>query len=271
MKIGDILRFGIYDSKIQYPNSKVSRKRTPNCFEFDYIISCDKDATSFINGNSHKLFPQIMIVRKPEQECYSRLHFKCYCLHLKLEKTSALYDELGELPDFYALINGNDYRDVLESFIRHNMTDGSNLGDCYSAAKLLELFYMLERDAPQNKFPQRVSVRKENLSIQKAVDFMKNHFDQPVSLGTLGELTGYSPNHFQKLFTEIMRTSPQKHLENLRISHAKYLLATLDASIAEVAYSCGFSSQAYFTSIFKRLTGLTPYEFRKSCIVKNFI
>ena len=114
----------------------------------------------------------------------------------------------------------------------------------------MELFYRLSKDSPHNKTIRKSSFQKENSSIQQAVSYIKKNFDQHISLRTLGELTGYTPNHFQRVFTKIMNISPQKYLENIRISQAKHLLATSDMPIVEIAYACGFSSQSYFSLLF---------------------
>ena len=267
MKIGNILQYGIFDSKKQAPNATMTAKRVVSCFEFDYILSCDKGTISFIDSSSHKLYPNMLIIRKPNQICNSLLHYKCYCLHLELDKDSIFYDELSALPNFFPLIHGNVYRSIFESLIQHIITYGKNCEDHYIAAKLLELFYRLSKDSPHNKTIRKSSFQKENSSIQQAVSYIKKNFDQHISLRTLGELTGYTPNHFQRVFTKIMNISPQKYLENIRISQAKHLLATSDMPIVEIAYACGFSSQSYFSLLFKRSTELTPNEFRKSTII----
>ena len=52
------------------------------------------------------------------------------------------------------------------------------------------------------------------------------------------------------------------YIMSVRLQKAKYLLAKEDLSIAEIAYQVGFSSQAYFSKLFKSKFGCTPSEFR---------
>ena len=47
-----------------------------------------------------------------------------------------------------------------------------------------------------------------------------------------------------------------------RVEQAKKLLISTDKSITEVGAECGFSDTSYFISVFKRLTGITPKEYR---------
>ena len=63
MKIGKILQYGSFNSKKFYGNLKNSPERTVIYFEFDYILSCEKNATSYIDDKSCKLEPNILIIR----------------------------------------------------------------------------------------------------------------------------------------------------------------------------------------------------------------
>ena len=97
---------------------------------------------------------------------------------------------------------------------------------------------------------------------------MKENFAQNISLKTLGELTGYSKNHFRNLFSAAMNISPQKYLEKIRIDNAKFLMIKNEIPISEIAYASGFSSQSYFTKAFKEVTGQTPGQFMKSAYLR---
>ena len=263
MKIGNIIKCGLFNSRKEYAKLVKTAPRDIEYFEFDYLLSCDKNATSYIDEQQRRLMPNMLIVRKPQQVSYSKLHFKCYCLHLQLEKDSPLFEKLSALPNYFSFINESAYKPLFESLFAHIIKTNS-LNDYFISAKLLELFYYLEKDARRNQNLSKVSLQKENHSVQQAVSYMKSHFSEKISLQTLGALTGYTPNHFQRIFSDIMEISPQKYLESVRIKNAKYMLSQTERSIADIAYACGFSSQAYFSMIFKRETLLTPNEFRIS-------
>ncbi|MBR5140070.1 MAG: hypothetical protein IKV16_03355, partial [Clostridia bacterium] len=94
MNIGNIINFGIYDSKKHSPQLSVSPERLVKTFEFDYIISADKGAFSYTNSKSQPIVPQLIIFRKPGDKSHSKLHFKCYALHFKVEESSPIYEEL---------------------------------------------------------------------------------------------------------------------------------------------------------------------------------
>jgi len=266
MNIGTILKYGYYNSKNQHGKSKLSPKRIVESFEFDYILSCDKNATSYIDDKSCKLEPNMLILRKPDQTSNSRLHFKCYCLHLKIEQGSPLFDELIALPEYYTFINPKTYQPLFESLLRHLVKSTVFKTDYFSSAKVLELVYHLKKDAKRNQKINRTTFKRENRFIQKAVSYLHQNYQKKITLQELGEITGYSPNHLQRIFTEVMDISPQAYLEKSRIDHAKFLLSQQENTLADVAYACGFSSQSYFSKIFKKHTLLTPSEFRQNSI-----
>ena len=266
MKIGNILKYGIFDSKKQYAGMKKTPKRSVVAFEFDYILSCEDTAVSFIDGESYPLKEHTLIVRKPEQTSNSILHFKCYCLHLQIDERSPFYGELSALPSYYPFVDGARYREIFEKLFKHLSASESNMDDDYTASKILELFYFLKKDG--GKTPEKnPAVLGDPDKIRRAIEYMKENFQQKITLATLGELTGYTPNHFQKIFSQSVRVSPQKYLENLRLKYAKYLLSQTEKPIVEIAYDCGFSSQSHFTKTFKTVVKTTPYEFRRSSMV----
>ena len=263
MKIGKILQYGSFNSKKFYGNLKNSPERTVIYFEIDYILSCEKNATSYIDDKSCKLEPNILIIRKPGQKSKSSLHFKCYCLHLSVEPNSPFFDDLFSMPEYYTLINDKTYQSLFESLFSHLVKHIANENDYFTSAKLLELIYHLKKDSKQNQKMNRREFKKENRFIQKTISYIKKNYQKEITLKELGEIANYSPNHLQHIFTDIMGLSPQAYLEKIRIERAKFLLSQTDNPLADIAYECGFSSQSYFSKSFKKNTLLTPYEFRQ--------
>lgn len=258
-----ILQYGVFDSKQNYENLKVSPLRQVNCFEFDFILSCSNNAISYIDEKSCKIAPNMLIIRKPKQLSNSKLHFKCYCLHLEIPEDNILYQDLLSVPAFFTLINENTYHALFESLMQHLIKQPSIKTDYFVLSKIFELIYRIKKDTTQNKIVHYRNINNENISVQKAINHMKVNFSYPISLEDLGKLTGYSPNHFHRIFNTIVGISPQKYLENIRINQAKYLLIKNEMTITNIAYECGFSSHPHFSKIFKQRTLLTPYEFQQ--------
>ena len=258
----NILRYGIYKRK--FPTT-VSTLRTTNCFEIEYILSTSEKAQAVLNGKAYPLHSGTLLFRKPNQTTQSLPYFKCYYLHFEVDKDNPHYQELLSFPDYFTLINPQTYRTIFESLLHHIIKDAENLQDDFSFSKILELFYNLKKDAVYNTTIQNITTTNK-LHLKNVLTYMKEHFNEKTTLEQLSSLAGYTPTYFQQLFVKTMHVSPQKYLEELRINHAKYLLSQDEQSISDIAYACGFSSQSYFSAVFKKYTLVTPYEFRQNAI-----
>ncbi|WP_310620118.1 GlxA family transcriptional regulator [Flexibacterium corallicola] len=74
---------------------------------------------------------------------------------------------------------------------------------------------------------------------------------------------GMSPRNFNRRFKDATGDTPVAYLQKLRIAKAKRLLETGRASIQKIALEVGYEDLIFFRSLFKRLTGLTPGEYRR--------
>ena len=82
-------------------------------------------------------------------------------------------------------------------------------------------------------------------------------------MNKIAEQFNLSPNHFSTVFSQEMGEPFRVYLNNLRINQAKELLSTTSIMCSQVAYQCGYNDPHYFSTFFKKKTGLTPQEFRE--------
>lgn len=94
---------------------------------------------------------------------------------------------------------------------------------------------------------------------KRIIDY--NFADGLTVKGLAGELC-LNTAYFTRLFTKSCGISPKKYIINKQIEKAKSLLASTDMTVSEVASSVGFTEQMYFSRIFKKMTSLTPTEYR---------
>ena len=82
-------------------------------------------------------------------------------------------------------------------------------------------------------------------------------------LNLIANIMNYSPSYLTKIFCQVYDQTPSKYITNLRISHAqKMLLHNPELSIREIGEMVGYHDQGYFSRIFKKQTGLSPFEYR---------
>lgn len=106
------------------------------------------------------------------------------------------------------------------------------------------------------------SMAKTTLS--KAVDFIEAHLDQSIGLLAIADAAGLSVSHFARQFRAAVGQPPHQYLLQRRVENAKQRLGKTDATIAEIAFACGFANQEHLTRIFKRAFGVPPAAYRKA-------
>ncbi len=98
--------------------------------------------------------------------------------------------------------------------------------------------------------------------IQKAIAYIREHYQQQPSLEQIADSVGMSRYHFQKTFTEWAGVSPKKFIQYLSLEHAKKLLESSDQSLMDVSYDLGMSGSSRLHDLFVNIEGMTPGEFR---------
>ncbi len=94
--------------------------------------------------------------------------------------------------------------------------------------------------------------------------YLNDHFREDISLQTLSDLTYMNKYYLVHAFKNYKGTSPINYLIDKRIAEAKHLLATTNYPVAKIASLSGFSSQSYFSQIFRKETDMTPNQYRKT-------
>ena len=99
--------------------------------------------------------------------------------------------------------------------------------------------------------------------IQRVIDYIEANLSEPMPLSSLAALTGYSLSRFKTRFREETGQTPAVYITARRVERAKEALERTDQSITDIAYNLGWSSGNYFCSVFKKLTGLSPLNYRR--------
>ncbi len=97
--------------------------------------------------------------------------------------------------------------------------------------------------------------------IQQVVAFVDANYTEPTSLKVISNMFNISSAYLGKLFREETGTSFSKYLNTLRIEKAKELLLTTPEKANRIAIEVGYSDPAYFYSIFKKYTGMSPSRY----------
>lgn len=94
--------------------------------------------------------------------------------------------------------------------------------------------------------------------------FIQENYHTDLNLQTAAQAMNYSDTHFCRLFKRCFQVNFSVYLTQYRISKAQELLRETMDSVKEISARCGYADTSYFIRVFKRLTGVTPSEYRIS-------
>lgn len=102
-----------------------------------------------------------------------------------------------------------------------------------------------------------------NSFIRKCMDYIDSHLTEKIDLDLLAQELGYTKYYLTRRFKDENKISINQYILAKRINYAKMLLTDSRLSILEISDKLHFSSPSHFTSVFRRMTGLTPTEYRQ--------
>ncbi|OHD56154.1 MAG: hypothetical protein A2096_09730 [Spirochaetes bacterium GWF1_41_5] len=116
----------------------------------------------------------------------------------------------------------------------------------------------------------RIYTKKYNLIASKtnplvviAEEYIKKNFQLPISSALLARQLRNNPSYLSRIFSAETGMSFQHYLEQVRINHAKDLIINTDFKFLRIALEIGFTDAAYFSHVFKKVTGMTPKGFAR--------
>ena len=104
------------------------------------------------------------------------------------------------------------------------------------------------------------------VTIENAKNYILGHFNENISLHRLAQYCHVSPFHFSRIFKSIMNISPHQYLADVRLNHAKILLASSEQPVTDIAFACGYNSLEHFTTTYRRKFKTNPGRHRKNII-----
>lgn len=99
--------------------------------------------------------------------------------------------------------------------------------------------------------------------LDRAKAYIQEHYRRDISMEQAAEHVNLSPYYFSKLFKEQTGETFIDYVTGLRIERAKKLIGQEELSLKEICYEVGYKDPNYFSRVFKKITGLTPSEYRQ--------
>jgi AraC family transcriptional regulator len=199
---------------------------------------------------------------------------KCTIFEFKQDFFKTLLEHYGAIPFFAdndwhsTLIKTNAETEFLHfHIIKLILTStGSKL---QTDNLVMEVIEKVLANITDYKPDQRINARlKQNhlITIERAKEYLTDHFTDDISLMQLAEYCYVSPFHFSRLFKTFTAETPHQFLLTLRLKNAELLLRNTAQPVADIAFSSGFNSVEHFTAAFKLRYKCAPGGYRQQNI-----
>jgi AraC-like DNA-binding protein len=105
--------------------------------------------------------------------------------------------------------------------------------------------------------------------IKNAIQYIETHYKERMFVKDVASLAYCSKSHFAKAFKDSTGMSFSDYLQKIRIEHACEMLCNTDMTIADIAEQTGFNDIKFFYVVFKKITQVTPMEYRNHKTRRN--
>jgi AraC-like DNA-binding protein len=124
------------------------------------------------------------------------------------------------------------------------------------------LFHVLGLIIAESK--NKTLEKKERQKIEQAKIIMNENVYEDMPIQNIASQLNLSYALFRRNFKKYTNESPARYYNDIKLNKAKQMLVESTDSIKEISFKLQFTSLEYFSTSFKRMTGLTPSEFRLS-------
>ena len=254
----------LYVTSAKYGGDWHSTPHTHNFSELFYVVGGVGQFN--IEGNIFPVQPNDLIIVNPCIE-HTEISFNANPLEyiaLGVEGLELSFNDSAE--DRYCIVNFKNAKDSILPFLQgmlreiEEKTPGYEI-ICQDLMEILAIYIMRQTNYSAAMTPIHKSSPRLCTTIRKYID---DHFKENITLDQLADLTHVSKYYMVHSFTQEYGISPINYLISRRIEEAKLLLKSDDYALSYISHVLGFSSPSYFSQTFKKNTGMSPNEFRKS-------
>lgn len=240
-------RYSLGDEQIIFINDI-----KPSILMGDYHIIRQEDfITSIKNGNEEMMEQILQQIFSDMMQHHEPIHMvKRVCLEVMVYTSRAIY-EMGQNPSM--LFEKTDLWSVINR--------------CTSIEQLKNLIINTNKVAISQLFSRQESKNKK--LIEKAKRLVDEHTNDKISLEWVAEQLYISPCYLSILFGKETGMTFKEYLIKSRLFHAKELLLNEHYKIYQIAKMVGYSDARYFSDLFRKYEGLTPFEYRKKVIISS--
>ncbi|MBQ9116513.1 MAG: AraC family transcriptional regulator [Clostridia bacterium] len=165
-------------------------------------------------------------------------------------------------------LEGSEIKEMLSALIREYESE-RYASEVATKLKVMELLVAILRDGSGDEAP--VNDRSAQL-IYEVMSYVQSNFAEDIDEKELAKRFGMSYSYFSRSFKRVTGMTFKNFLNRTRVSKAEQFLFENGGSISEAAIACGYNSISYFISVYRSVTGITPYKaMRQTSDGKTFV
>ncbi|MDO5520134.1 MAG: AraC family transcriptional regulator [bacterium] len=134
--------------------------------------------------------------------------------------------------------------------------------DAMHSAQQIYLFMMQAIHAFINLVQTEKGKRTSNNYIEQCKLYIAKYYKEKIAVGDIADYLGLNSSYLSHIFRKETGITINEYIQQEKIKVAKYLLSNSDFDILTIAHHLSFSSQSYFGSVFRSITGETPQKYR---------
>lgn len=175
-------------------------------------------------------------------------------------KAGKYLNETGISSDFpvFSSEHGERMKKYVFDMIKHSHL---SVSDELRQTGMLYLF--LSAIAESSYSAGKTPAYTDNIYIQKAVEFIQNHYCEPVKVNDIADYICINRSYLSTLFQKYIGMPPMQYLKIFRLTKAAEMLRLTELTIESIAFSCGYSDTAVFARAFRQFKDMPPGQFRK--------
>lgn len=133
-----------------------------------------------------------------------------------------------------------------------------------AACRVLEVLIAVSRQFLNGSFPKEGQSGGRNRKIRELLDYLNMYYFEPISGDSLEEKFDCNFDYMNRLFRQNVGKTIFQYLVEVRIAHARELLAASSMRVSQISEKVGFADESYFSKVFKRHTGVSPSNYMKN-------
>jgi AraC family transcriptional regulator len=139
-------------------------------------------------------------------------------------------------------------------------------GLCLEALGVILAHELVRPEAARQRAMPRARGGLAGWQQRAVIEFIEENLAENIALAKLAKLIQLSPYHFCRAFKQSFGVPPHRYHTRRRIERAKALLTNPNDSVTNIGMAIGFSETSSFTAVFRKVTGMTPTDYRRGLV-----